>query len=166
MFRTNLRNLSAAGLLVLVLLYQFVCAPGIRKIRDLNRIYTQKQKDLETLNNLILQYKSRTNQTSIVFAPENFNLYLFVSKTLEVTGLKSQVSRITPISENILLNAKEQRITVTLEDVELAKLLGFLNEVEKRGFLRFGYLQISRNPQKQFFVKTEMEIFSYKKNGQ
>lgn len=161
----NLKNLSLLALIILALLYQFVCAPGIKKIRDLNRMYVQKQKDLETLNNLISQYKSKTKQADVIFAPENFNLYLFVSKTLESNGLKSSVSRITPVTENILLNAVEQHITIALEDVELAKLLNFFEDIEERQFLTFGYLQISRNPQKQFFVKAEMEIISYKSNG-
>jgi len=150
---------------VLILLYQFVCAPGIRKIRDLNRIYIQKQKDLETLNSLILEYKNKTAQPSIAFAPENFNLYLFISKALQDSGLKSQVARITPVSENILLNAIEQHITIVLEDIELAKLLNFFDAIEKKQFLTFGYVQISRNPQKQFLIKVDMEIVSYKSNG-
>jgi len=75
---------------------------------------------------------------------------------------KSRISRITPVTESILLNAIEQHITIGIEEIELEKLLMLLDEIEKRDFLRFGYLQISRNAQKPFVVKAEMEIISYK----
>jgi len=162
MKKINYKNLLLGGFLILLLLYQFVCAPGIRKIKDLNKTYIQKQKELETLNNLISQYKARTTQSTTLFAPSNFNLYLFVSKSIDMIDSKSRISRITPVTESILLNAIEQHITIGIEEIELEKLLMLLDEIEKRDFLRFGYLQISRNAQKPFVVKAEMEIISYK----
>ncbi|MGB9642809.1 MAG: hypothetical protein ACP5JO_01745 [Candidatus Ratteibacteria bacterium] len=159
---TNPKNVMLLGILILVLLYQFVWLPGVRKVKTLNTTYVQKQKDLETLKGLILQYQEKTAQPSVVYAPTDFNLYLFVSRIIETTGSKLKISRITPVTENILLNMIEQHITLSIEDIELEKLLLLLNEIEKRDFLRYGYLQISRNAQKPFFVKVEMELISYK----
>ncbi|HOK80253.1 MAG TPA: type II secretion system protein GspM [bacterium] len=166
MTRTNPKNVVLLGLLILVLLYQFVWLPGARKVKNLNTTYVQKQKDLETLKGLIQQYQEKTAQPAVVFAPSNFNLYLFVSKAIDITGSKLKISRITPVTENVLLNMIEQHITLSIEDIELEKLLLLLNEIEKREFLRYGYLQISRNAQKPFFVKVEMELISYKARTQ
>ncbi|HOL36036.1 MAG TPA: type II secretion system protein GspM [bacterium] len=166
MTRTNPKNVVLLGLLILVLLYQFVWLPGARKVKNLNTTYVQKQKDLETLKGLIQQYQEKTAQEPVVYAPSDFNLYLFVSRVIDITGSKLKISRITPVSENVLLNMIEQHITLSIEDIELEKLLLLLNEIEKREFLRYGYLQISRNAQKPFFVKVEMELISYKARTQ
>jgi len=136
--------------------------PNIKKIKELNRSLDQKQKDLQTLNNLISQYREKTAKESPVFAAPDFNLYLFVSKAAETVAAKSRISRITPVTENTLYNTVEQHISIAVEEIELEKLLMFLEEIEKRDFLRFGYLQISRNPQKPFVVKAEMELICYK----
>lgn len=166
MTKTKPGSLILAGIVILALLYQFVCAPGIRKIRQLNVTYQQKQKDLQSLKGLISQYRERTTVQPFVFAPEDFSLYLFVSKAVENVGSKSKISRITPVTENILLNTIEQHINIAIEEIELENLLLFLEEIEKRDFLRYGYLQISKNPQKPFVVKAEMELICYKPKTQ
>ncbi|MCM8815185.1 MAG: hypothetical protein NC931_04295 [Candidatus Omnitrophica bacterium] len=160
-FRPN--NLMIAAVVILLLLYQFVCAPNIKKSRSINRAIEQKQKDLQTLTALAAEYKERTKEKKVVLAPEEFKLFLFVSKAVEKIGSTSRLSRITPVTENIFLNTVEQHISIAFEEIELEKLLMLLEEIEKRDFLRFGYLQISRNPQKPFVVKSEMELVSYKK---
>lgn len=151
-----------AGIAILMLLYQFVCMPNLRKVREINRICQQKQKDIQTLTDLIQKYKEKTTKGELVFAPDGFNLYLFVSRLLDTDASKTRVSRITPVSENILLNAIEQHISITIEEIELEKLLPLIAEIENRDFLRFGYLQISRNAQKPFVVKADVEIVCYK----
>ncbi|MCM8829017.1 MAG: type II secretion system protein GspM [Candidatus Omnitrophica bacterium] len=160
-FRPN--NLMIAAVVILLILYQFVCLPNIRKIRSVNRVIEQKRKDFQTLTSLAAEYKERTAEEKVVLAPPEFNLYLFISKAAETIGSKSRISRITPVTENILLKTVEQHISIAFEEIELEKLLMLLDEIEKRDFLRFGYLQISRNPQKPFVVKSEMELVSYKK---
>ncbi|MCX7705935.1 MAG: hypothetical protein N2115_06750 [bacterium] len=151
-----------SGIVILILLYQFMCLPNIKKIREINKAYQQKQKDLQTLTNLISQYKERTTKANPVFAPAEFNLYLFMSRLIEMMNLRPNISRITPVTENILSNAREQHISVGIEEIELEKLLVLLGEIEKRDFLRYGYLQISRNAQKPFVVKAEIELVCYK----
>ncbi len=155
-------NISLFAIVILMLLYQFVCLPGIKKTRDLNRLLQQKRKDLSTLNSLISQYREKTTTQVPSLAPENFNLYLFVSKSSELIDSKSKISRITPVIENVLSNTVEQHVSLTIEEIELEKLLMFLEEIEKRDFLRYGYLQISRNPQKQFVLKAEIDLVCYK----
>lgn len=162
MQRNRANSLILAGIIILLILYQFVCLPNMRKIREINKTYQQKQKDLNTLNDLISQYKEKTKKENPIFAPQEFNLYLFVSRLIETTDPKLRISRITPVTENILLNAKEQHISVAIEEIDLEKLLMFLEEIEKRDFLRYSFIQISRNPQKPFVVKAEVEIVCYK----
>lgn len=162
MQKNKTNSIILAGVIILLILYQFVCLPGMRKIREINKTYQQKQKDLQTLTDLISQYKEKSTTEKPVFAPSEFNLYLFISRLIETTGSKPRISRITPVTENILLNAREQHISIAIEEIELEKLLEFLEEIEKRDFLRYGYIQISRNPQKPFVVKAEIEVVCYK----
>lgn len=162
MQRNKANSIVLAGIVVLLILYQFVCLPNLKKIREITKTYQQKQNDLKTLNEMISQYKEKTKKENPIFAPPEFNLYLFISRLIETTDLKSRISRITPVSENILFNTKEQHISLTIEEIELTKLLEFLEEIEKKDFLRYGYIQISRNPQKPFVVKAEVEIVCYK----
>ncbi|MCM8817458.1 MAG: type II secretion system protein GspM, partial [Candidatus Omnitrophica bacterium] len=139
MQRNKANSIVLAGIVVLLILYQFVCLPNLKKIREITKTYQQKQNDLKTLNEMISQYKEKTKKENPIFAPPEFNLYLFISRLIETTDLKSRISRITPVSENILFNTKEQHISLTIEEIELAKLLEFLEEIEKKDFLRYGY---------------------------
>ena len=158
----NNRIAFLAAVFALVFLFQFVYVPNMRRVDAARRLLTQKQKDAVQLSALITRSGSVSSSKSTDLAPADFSLFVFVSRAIEIALPGGRVTKITPVSENVLPDFLDQRMTIVFEDVDLERLLAFFKLVEEKPYLRFGYVQVAKNPLKPFLVKAEMEIAAYR----
>jgi type II secretory pathway component PulM len=155
------RNRQILALVVfatIIFLYQYVYQPNARRVRSDSALLIQKQKDFDALTDLISKHKASAAAKSTERVPQDFTLFSFVADRLEKRFSRDQITRISPVATHSDSPAIQETIAVTLEDVKLDQLLGFLQEVESRPYLFFTSFQITRNTIKPYLVRAEMEI--------
>jgi general secretion pathway protein M len=116
-----------------LLLYMIVVDPLLERMAMLDRLIPQKQRELEQLNRMRVEYgrlKGRVD-ADVRSLGTDFSLSTFVEKTvLERVG-KPHLAGIKPQPELPFENYQEVAVEVRLEKVQLGQIVSFLSGLEQ-----------------------------------
>jgi len=149
---------------ILIFMYQFIFIPGKKKLNSLREEVIRKSDEYKLLKSLCKDYQMKMSQNSvqIKFAEENFSLISFLGKM----GLKENIKEVKPLLEEKKDNLVFCRVKISIENITLEKLIGFLQKVESENFIYIPTFQMKRNKDKPFLLNTEMELLVIKSNIQ
>jgi len=152
-----------AGISVLSL-YAMVIRPTYHRIRTLERIIPEKQRELHALEAKSVEYITICKgfedfRAKAAAQDPNFQLLPYLETLLGKHGLDKNVVNMAPDSLQLQPGYAETVVKIELDGVSLKQLVGFLKEIEtSKVCAQIGSLHIRKNPTSDALLDSTVEI--------
>lgn len=121
---------SAAVVIALLVIYQFIINPFVEGSRNKTRAVTTKASQLDEMRSMKAEYddlvnKNKSLQNLSGTKEKGFTLFSFLDNLAGTTGIKETIKYMKPsVKGNISL------VEMKLQGVDMAKLMNYLYEIE------------------------------------
>ncbi len=149
-FSPRERAFVVLGSVVVIALvgFQFLLSPYLDRLKVLDRLILQKEREVLELNALRTEFlsareKVRSAEARIVEASDGFSLFTHVEETAARQGVKDRIIFIRPQAAQLLSNYREVSVEVKFESMALAQVVGLLEAFQNsRGFVRIKRVEL------------------------
>jgi len=167
----NNKNLFALLLVFLIILqFKFVYSPGKNRLKSLNSLIENKEKEFETLKKLCAEYSEREDRNiedAVKTARADFSLFSYAGGLLAGHKLEKSVAGIQPLPVSIKDGFSVERLKLSLQRVTLKQLYDFLYEIEgSQNAVYITDFRMRKDKDNPFFLSAEMELAAVKTANQ
>ncbi len=165
---TNQQIVILAVCAFFLFIYQFVYAPGRKKLRTLDAAIAQKTRDEAVLKSLCTQYRTsaKPDTTEIYYAEPAFSLIAFLGSLVEKNNLGAFMKEAKPLPDQVQGTTLFQRVRFTMSDLSLETLYRCLQQIENSPtHIYISNFRMKKNREKPYVVETEIELLIVKKSS-
>jgi len=129
--------IAGGGLaLVLVLFYQFGLSPALDRLRLLDRLVAQKEREvheMKTLRDTYLMQKSLMEEVnrSLNQRGQEFAIFSFLEDLANKSGVKNNIMYMKPALSTVGELYRESSVEMRLEGIGLQQLIRYLYDIER-----------------------------------
>jgi general secretion pathway protein M len=129
--------IAGGGLaIVLVLFYQFGLSPALNRLRLLDRLVAQKEREvyeMKTLRDTYLMQKSLMEEVnrSLNQRGQEFAIFSFLEDLANKSGVKNNIMYMKPALSTVGELYRESSVEMRLEGIGLQQLIRYLYDIER-----------------------------------
>jgi len=162
-------KLLAAGLLTFVAvwsLFALVINPAIDRIETLNRVISEKQRELEDVREISKEFTYLNStldylHTKVDSRQETFELLPFLESLIEECGLTGNFETMKRQVLEIDSSYSEVIVEVRLESLSIGRLVDFLSKIDSlQAQVRTKSLYIKRNMANKNLLDVVIEVYN------
>ena len=163
--------LAGAVLTIGLLGYHLVVSPFVDRLKVLDRLIIQKEKEIADLSQLrgqylILQQKISTVEGRIAKSEGGFSLFSFLEGIAVKNQIKDRIVFIRPQPSQVFGDYRELAVEVKVENVTLAQVVNLLDAIQgSPQFLRIRRAQLKARYNDPRFLDATFVVASYEKTS-
>ncbi len=160
--------LGGGGILILIAIFVFVDS-RIQRYDQLNNKIANNKNELIKISHLQSQHQETNQQLSAIQAqlekmPKDFSVMSFIEDLANKENIRENIGSQKP--KKIKLNDEydETYVEIQMDNVELPKLVKFINKIENSGhLLKIKRLRIKTRYDDRNLLSVTMQVTTYKK---
>ncbi len=155
------------GLLLLILLVQFILVPYTDARKKLDRSVHSGERVLKEMAVLGAEYKTLRKgvdemQRGIARRPNDFTLFSFLEKKAGQTGVRSNIRQMQPSRAPVSGPYEEVSVDVKLEKITLKQLVNFMHSVESpENVVRIRKLSVKKTAEDPRYLAAQLQVVTY-----
>jgi type II secretory pathway component PulM len=165
--REKLYILAGAGVVIVILLFQFAILPFWEERARVAKALDAQEKILEEMNAQLAEYllikrDMDSIQRAMASRPSDFTLYTFVERKAREAGVRPNVKAINPSRGMSAGTYEEAMADVSLEKITLRQLVQFLYQAESpRDAVRIRKLTVRKSLESREYLTATVQLATY-----
>ncbi|MGC8976968.1 MAG: hypothetical protein ACP5OB_05030 [Candidatus Ratteibacteria bacterium] len=146
---------------IIIFEFQYIYLPNRKKIKNLDKLIIQKEKQYIEFLDLCEKYKKtkgKKNENQIKYAPLKFSFFTYLNDLIEKTGIKTNIQDIKILPKEEIGRYILEKLEIDLNLITLEQTLSILSQIERTKGVYITYFEMKRDKNKPYLLNLSMGI--------